>query len=72
MKEVIEMQEWIYIYRALENTNVLGKEIGPFTKLMQKLDAQICKMQEEAKPKPNGISPEIFDKKKVEAKPVGK
>jgi hypothetical protein len=38
----IEVNEWMFIFKALESTRVLGKEVQDFSKLMAKLDMIIC------------------------------
>ena len=46
---IITINEWTYIFRSLENTQVLGREIGEFSKLMSKIDAIICDLMEKQK-----------------------
>lgn len=46
--DLITANEWMYLFKVLENTNVKGKEVKPFSDLMTKIDVVICEKVEES------------------------
>tara|TARA_R100001530_G_C4280733_1_gene145498 strand:+ start:486 stop:686 length:201 start_codon:yes stop_codon:yes gene_type:complete len=50
LASTIEVNEWMFIFKALESTRVLGKEVQDFSKLMAKLDLIICDLMPQNNP----------------------